>query len=81
LCTGTPALTTRGLQQHDFRYVAELVDRGIQIASHVQKVSGPKIIDFKRVLLEQNHDELVRLKKDVIAFATQFPSVTPDSTI
>ena len=78
---GTPALTTRGFKENDFVYVAELVDRGIQIANNIQKLSGPKILDFKKVLTEQKHDELIQLKKDVVQFATQFPSITPDIAV
>lgn len=40
---GTPALTTRGFVEKDFRKVADLVHAGLQIGLDIQKRTGPKI--------------------------------------
>lgn len=74
---GSPALTTRGFVEKDMRAVAEFVHRGVEIAKEVQEVSGPKIVDFKKVLDEKPSQKLLQLKDDVVKFARQFPAVAP----
>merc|ERR1712125_122075 len=43
---GTPAMTTRGCKEGDFKKIAEFLDRCCQIAVRVQEKSGKKLKDF-----------------------------------
>lgn len=49
---GTPALTTRGLVESDMDKVVEFIDRGLKLSREIAKVSGPKLVDFKKTLHE-----------------------------
>jgi glycine hydroxymethyltransferase len=71
---GTPALTTRGLKDTDFRKVAEFLHRGLQIGLSVQSTVGgekAKLVDFLEAL--KTNTELPKLKAEVELFAKQFP--------
>ena len=74
---GTAALTSRSLKQEDFKKVAGFLDRAIQIGLQLQKEAGSKLLkDFERVALTGDGEgaKAVReLRKDVRAFAKQFP--------
>lgn len=77
LRVGSPALTTRGLNEKDFEQVAEFIHRGITIAADVQKKSGTKMADFKAALERgaESTPELKKLRDDVVAFARKFAPV------
>ncbi len=77
---GTPALTTRGFTEKDFVKVAEFVDRAVQIAVAIKaKVAGKKLQDFKDHLEKSGElPEIKKLREDVEAFATSFPTVGYD---
>lgn len=71
---GTPALTTRGLVEEDIVKVADFIDKGLKLSKEVSAISGPKLVDFKRVL---NTDEIIKvkvaaLKEEVETFSRQF---------
>jgi len=71
---GTPALTTRGLKEDDFRKVADFLHRGFQIAISVQNTIGgekAKLVDFVEAI--QKNAELPNLRNEVETFAKQFP--------
>lgn len=68
---GTPALTTRGLDEAGFRYVGDLLHRAVQIAIEIQKTSGTKLKDFEAAV--KVAPEVKALKKDCQAFITKFP--------
>lgn len=72
---GTPALTTRGLKEEDIDIVVDLIDRGLQLSKEVTKVSGPKLVDFKRVLKEDTtlSAKVSALREEVEDFAKNFP--------
>uniref|UniRef100_A0A8U7N3X5 Serine hydroxymethyltransferase n=1 Tax=Corvus moneduloides TaxID=1196302 RepID=A0A8U7N3X5_CORMO len=73
---GTPALTSRGFRQDDFRKVAQYIHRGIELALRVQKDMSPKatLKEFKDKLEEPKYcGELKALKEEVEAFAATFP--------
>ncbi|KAL0271731.1 UNVERIFIED_CONTAM: hypothetical protein PYX00_008729 [Menopon gallinae] len=72
---GTPALTTRGLVEKDIETVAELIHKGLLLAKEAQKVSGPKLVDFKKTLSEDPVfvEKVEALKNEVIEFASKFP--------
>ncbi|XP_045569964.1 serine hydroxymethyltransferase, cytosolic isoform X3 [Salmo salar] len=74
---GSPALTSRGMVEEDFRKVAEFIHRGIQITLDVQASLQPKVTlkEFKEALAgEAKHQERVaELRGEVEAFAGRFP--------
>ncbi|XP_040430782.1 serine hydroxymethyltransferase, cytosolic isoform X6 [Cygnus olor] len=73
---GTPALTSRGFQQDDFRMVAQYIHRGIELTLRVQSDMSPKatLKEFKEKLEEEQYQkELKALKVEVEAFAATFP--------
>lgn len=67
---GTPALTTRGMKEDDFRRVADLLHRGLQIGITIQERTGKKLVDFIPAL-EDNKD-IDALRREVEAFASSF---------
>ena len=72
---GTPALTTRGLREHDIVKVAEFIDRAIKIASEINSTDPNQLLkDFKaNMKLEQNATKLEQLKEEIEVFASKFP--------
>jgi glycine hydroxymethyltransferase len=61
---GTPAITTRGLKETDMAYLADILDRTIQIGSKIQLEYNPKTIkDFSQYL--KKYTELEDIKNEV----------------
>ncbi|KAL1522487.1 hypothetical protein AB1Y20_017475 [Prymnesium parvum] len=78
---GTPALTTRGMIEPHFDMVAEFIHRGVQCAKEVNSSGiGKKLTDFKTTLKTQKFASIDALKKDVEAFASQFPTIGFDES-
>ncbi|CAE8627959.1 unnamed protein product [Polarella glacialis] len=75
LRVGTPAMTSRGLVEEDFVRVGKFIGTAVDIAVEVQQQSGPKLVDFKRVLAEGPPGRLLELKGEVESFASRFPTV------
>eukprot|EP01127_Copromyxa_protea_P003237 TRINITY_DN13085_c0_g1_i1.p1 TRINITY_DN13085_c0_g1~~TRINITY_DN13085_c0_g1_i1.p1 ORF type:complete len:515 (-),score=135.05 TRINITY_DN13085_c0_g1_i1:48-1535(-) len=74
---GTPAMTTRGLKEDDFRKIAQFVDRAVIIATKINKglleQGKKKVSDFREELSKTTYPELEQLKAEVIEFSRQFP--------
>merc|ERR1719253_697676 len=70
---GTPAMTSRGLMEKDFREVGQFVGRSLEIALRVQGKVGKKLKDFNPAIAAD--PEMHALKKEVEAFASQFPAI------
>lgn len=68
-------MTSRGLLEDDFRQVGEFIADAVEIAAEVQKQSGKKLVDFKRVLRESPPSSLLTLKSDVEKFASSFDTI------
>merc|ERR1712217_595033 len=64
LRVGTPAMTSRGLVEEDFVKVGEFIGEAVDVAAEVQAQSGPKLVDFKRVLQESPPGKLLSLKSE-----------------
>ena len=47
---GTPALTTRGFKEDEFKQVAYYLTKAVEIAKRIQQKSGKKLVDFEREL-------------------------------
>ena len=48
---GTAALTTRGLLENDFRYIANLIDRLIKISLRIQEENGKQLKKFTDAII------------------------------
>jgi glycine hydroxymethyltransferase len=68
---GTPALTTRGLVEADFRQVADFLHEAANIALVLQVTSGKLLKDFEVAV--KASPEIRALKTKVQRFVTQFP--------
>jgi len=75
LRVGTPAMTSRGLMEEDFVRIGEFIGEAVDIAADVQKQSGPKLVDFKKVVKGSPPSRMLNLKKEVEDFASRFPTV------
>nr|XP_003708127.2 PREDICTED: serine hydroxymethyltransferase, cytosolic [Megachile rotundata]XP_012152099.1 PREDICTED: serine hydroxymethyltransferase, cytosolic [Megachile rotundata] len=72
---GTPALTTRGLVEKDIDEVVRFIHQGLLLSKEVSNISGPKLVDYKRVL-NTNADiqaKIAVLREEVETFSKQFP--------
>ncbi|XP_050345956.1 serine hydroxymethyltransferase isoform X1 [Nymphalis io] len=72
---GTPALTTRGLKETDIDRVVEYIDRALKLAQEVTAISGPKLVDFNKVISE-NADiqgKINILKEEIEKYSQTFP--------
>ncbi|KAI5776173.1 serine hydroxymethyltransferase-domain-containing protein [Geopyxis carbonaria] len=72
---GSPAMTTRGMDEEDFGKIAEILDRGVEIAKMVDsKIGGTKVKDFVASLGDGTQfKEINDLKKEVADWAGSFP--------
>ncbi|KAG0198171.1 glycine hydroxymethyltransferase shm1 [Mortierella sp. GBA30] len=73
---GTPAMTSRGLNEKDFEQVAGFIDRAVKIAKDANaKAAGKKVKDFKNYVADGKHiPEIQALRKEIETFARQFPT-------
>ncbi|KRX26828.1 Serine hydroxymethyltransferase [Trichinella nelsoni] len=72
---GSPAMTSRGLQESDFVQIGDFIHEAIQLTLKIQKLAGKTIKDF-RAACEEN-DEFKKLCADMKArvqsFARNYP--------
>ncbi|XP_010700590.1 serine hydroxymethyltransferase (SHMT-L) [Leishmania panamensis] len=69
---GTPALTTRGFQEKDFKQVAQFLIRSVHLSKEVQKSAGSmKLADF--VKAAETSKALQEMAEEVKAYARQYP--------
>lgn len=63
------------MKEAEIKRVVELIHQGLQLAKEVSAVSGPKLVDYKKTLLEDPvfHEKLLKIKETVESFATEFP--------
>merc|ERR1719330_1123233 len=75
LRVGTPAMTSRGLVEADFARVGELIGDAVDVVAEIQKTSGPKLADFRKVLRDSPPASLNKLKGEVESFASKFDTI------
>ena len=80
---GTPALTTRNFGVDDMRYVAQLIDEGVQIALRAKSKAGKTVKKFKSFIEtdEEVFKEIEELGVKVVNFAKKFPFPGNESEI
>merc|ERR1719221_257339 len=67
---GTPAMTTRGCTDADFKKIAEFLDRCCSIALKIQEEKGKKLKDFELGI--PGNADIAALKKEVESWSTGF---------
>ena len=67
---GTPALTSRGFVEGDFKKVAQFLDRAVKIALRIQKEKGKLLKHFIPALYDD--EEVKKLKEEVKQFSSVF---------
>ncbi|XP_011304853.1 serine hydroxymethyltransferase, cytosolic isoform X2 [Fopius arisanus] len=71
---GMPALTTRGIKEEHVDDIAEFIHKGLELSKQVTAKSGPKLVDFKKVL--ENDPEIKSkvkaLRDEVENFSRKF---------
>ncbi len=74
---GTPALTSRGFKEPDFRKVGELIDRGVQLTKNImnQNTSESKKLSGFKAYLDAHPSLVYELRAEVEQFASQFPTI------
>jgi len=74
---GSPAMTTRGLNENDFRQIGKFMDRAIKftIELNQEAISNDKkkLTDFTSYLKSKKYPQIESLKKEVLQFCTKFP--------
>ncbi|XP_053550212.1 serine hydroxymethyltransferase, cytosolic-like [Bombina bombina] len=74
---GTPALTSRGFLEDDFKKVAQYIHRGIELTLEIQNDMNPKatLKEFKdKLASDAKHQEKIKaLREEVEKFAGAFP--------
>ncbi|KAA0705490.1 Serine hydroxymethyltransferase, cytosolic [Triplophysa tibetana] len=74
---GSPALTSRGLLEDDFRKVGEFIHQGIELTLEIQRSMNPKatLKEFKDELAknEKHQVKVSKIRKEVEDFAGKFP--------
>jgi len=70
---GTPALTTRGMYEEHIKKVVGFIDSALKLAAEIQESSGPKLVDFKIALSNQeNQTKIQSLRADIEQFSLGF---------
>ena len=71
---GTPAMTTRGFKEEEFKKVAQYLLKSVQICQEVQTKYGKKISDFNKGLEEKvKEEDFQQLKKEIWDWVETFP--------
>jgi len=67
---GTPAMTSRGLDENDFKEVGEILHSIVQVCVSNQKIYGKNINDFMKGV--KNDPEIDRIKESVFKLTSSF---------
>ena len=73
---GTPAMTTRGLDEKDFQRVAKYIDTCINLCKQIQAAlpkEANKLKDFKAKVASGEVPEILALRKEIAEWAGSFP--------
>lgn len=74
---GSPAMTSRGFKEEDFKKVAQYFDRVVKIAQRInddlQSQGKKKLQDFYTSLDESTHQDIVELKNEIEEYCLKFP--------
>merc|ERR1712078_683036 len=74
VCENT-SMTTRGLVEEDFARVGEFLGEAVDVAAEIQKTSGPKMSEFRKVVKDNPPKRMTDLKAEVEDFANKFATI------
>ncbi len=69
---GTPVITTRGLNEKDMFYMADILNRAINIGTKIQTEYNPKTIKEFTEYFKQS-TELGTIQGEITTWMTKFP--------
>eukprot|EP00922_Rhytidocystis_sp_ex-Travisia-forbesii_P037449 GHVS01055814.1.p1 GENE.GHVS01055814.1~~GHVS01055814.1.p1 ORF type:complete len:531 (-),score=72.12 GHVS01055814.1:225-1742(-) len=72
---GSPAMTSRGLTEAEFKQVGHFIADAIDLGLDIQKSSGPKLLDFVEYMRNAEPPQIAQLRKEVEDFCGGFPTV------
>jgi len=72
---GSPAMTSRGFGEAEFKQIAKFVDRAVDIALKVQKEAGNTNTASFRKALPTAQEEIEKMKSEVVSLVKKFPVV------
>ncbi|RVX75362.1 Serine hydroxymethyltransferase, cytosolic [Exophiala mesophila] len=73
---GTPAMTSRGFGEEDFKRVAGYIDSSIKLCKKIQSElpkEANKLKDFKAVVANDSVKEILDLRQEIAQWASSFP--------
>ena len=73
---GTPAMTSRGMGEEDFKRIAHYIGKSVDLAKQIQgelPKEANRLKDFKAKIASQSVPELLDLRKEVGQWASTFP--------
>ncbi|PGH36091.1 serine hydroxymethyltransferase, cytosolic [[Emmonsia] crescens] len=73
---GTPAMTSRGMSEEDFKRIANYIDKAINLCKSVQAElpkEANKLKDFKAKVASESVQEILDLRKEMAAWASTYP--------
>lgn len=73
---GTPAMTSRGFGEEDFKRVAGYIDSSIKLCKKIQSElpkEANKLKDFKAVVANDSVKEILDLRNEIAQWASSFP--------
>ncbi|KAJ6838888.1 serine hydroxymethyltransferase 3, chloroplastic isoform X1 [Iris pallida] len=77
ICIGTPAMTTRGFKEADFRLTVDYIDEGVQLAIKANScVKGTELKDFMDFVVSPDFplkESVSELRRKVQALTNKFP--------
>lgn len=68
-------MTTRGLVEEDIDRVVDYIDKALKLAKEVSDISGPKLVDFKKALEENESikSKVEALRNEIQGYSEKFP--------
>jgi len=73
---GTPAMTSRGFGEEDFKRVASYIDQSIKLCKKVQSglpKEANKLVNFREKVANDSVEEILSLRKEIAHWASSFP--------
>jgi glycine hydroxymethyltransferase len=73
---GAPAMTSRGMSEADFKRIVGYFDKSIALTKEIQASlpkEANKLKDFKAKLAKDDNEEIHKLKKEIVEWASSYP--------
>ncbi|OLL23309.1 putative serine hydroxymethyltransferase, cytosolic [Neolecta irregularis DAH-3] len=71
---GSPAMTSRGFKEEEFKRVVGMIDQCVKLAVQIQKTVGGKLKEFNEKLGDgKDYKEISDLREQIIGWVRQYP--------